>query len=165
MTGVAVVTDSTSYLPPDLRAAAGAHVVSLYVTDDGVQRREADIDDYGAFYARLRDASALPTTSQPSVGDFAAVYEPLAAEGRDIVSIHLSGGISGTVEGARQAADEVAGRHPGRRIEVVDSTVGAGALALVVLAASRPARAGSDAETVLAAAREAVAAIRFWFAV
>jgi len=165
MAEVAVVTDSTSYLPPDLRAATGAHIVSLYVTDDGAQRRETDIEDYGAFYARLRDASALPTTSQPSVGDFAAVYEPLAAAGRDVVSIHLSGGISGTVEGARQAAAEIVERHPGRRVEVVDSTVGAGALALVVLAASRPARAAADADAVLGTAREAIAAIRFWFAV
>jgi DegV family protein with EDD domain len=162
---VAVVTDSTSYLPPDLVAAGDVHVVSLYVTDATGQRREADVDDYGAFYASLRDASTLPTTSQPSVGDFLAVYEPLAASGREIVSIHLSGGISGTVDGARQAAAEVARSHPDARIEVVDSTVGAGALGLVALAAVAPARAGAGLGQVTAAAHEAIAAMRFWFAV
>src|SRR3954469_16284237 len=134
MAEVAVVTDSTSYLPPALVAADGIDVVSLYVTDGGGQRREADIADYGAFYAGLRTADALPTTSQPSIGDFLAVYAPLVATGCDVVSIHLSGGISGTVEGARQAAAETARSHPDARIEVIDSTVGAGALGLVVLA-------------------------------
>src|SRR5215210_632105 len=156
MAEVAVVTDSTCYLPPDLVAAGDVQVVSLYVTDGGGQRREVDIDDLGAFYAGLRDAPTLPTTSQPSVGDFLAVYEPLAASGREIVSLHLSGGISGTVEGARQAAAEVARSHPEARIEVVDSTVGAGALGLLVLAAAAPARAGADTDAVVAAAQRGI---------
>jgi DegV family protein with EDD domain len=165
MADVAVVTDSTSYLPADLVAARDVQVVSLYVTDAGAQQREVDIADYGAFYEGLRGAATLPTTSQPSVGDFLAVYEPLAASGREIVSIHISGGISGTVEGARQAAAEVARSHPDARIEVIDSTVGAGALGLVTLAASGPAGAGEPIEDVVRAANEAVAAMRFWFAV
>jgi DegV family protein with EDD domain len=165
MAEVAVVTDSTSYLPPDLVAAGDVQVVSLYVTDAGGQRRETDIDDYGAFYEALRTATTLPTTSQPSIGDYLAVYEPLAASGREIVSVHLSGGISGTVEGARQASAEVARSHPDARIEVIDSTVGAGALGLVVLAASAPARDGASLDDVAAATHEAIAAMRFWFAV
>src|SRR3954468_1310687 len=74
---VAVVTDSTSYLPRDLVAARGIREVSLYVSDGGGQRRELDIDDYARFYANLRATTDLPTTSQPSIGDFAAIYEPL----------------------------------------------------------------------------------------
>ena len=165
MAEVAVVTDSTSYLPPDLVAAGDVQVVSLYVTDAGGQRRETDIEDYGAFYEALQTATTLPTTSQPSIGDYLAVYEPLAASGREIVSIHLSGGISGTVEGARQAAVEVARSHPDARIEVVDSTVGAGALGLAGRAASARARAGASLAEAAAATREAIAAMRFWFAV
>jgi DegV family protein with EDD domain len=162
---VAVVTDSTSYLPRDLVAARGIHEVSLYVRDGGAQRRELDIDDLGRFYDDLREATGVPTTSQPSIGDFAAVYQPLLAAGRDVVSVHISGGISGTVESARQAAAEVAERHPGRRIEVVDSTVSAGALGLVALATAGRAAAGGDVDAVGAAARAAVDAMRFWFAV
>src|SRR5919107_945103 len=131
MPPVAVVTDSTSYLPRDLVAARDIHEVSLCVRDGAGQRRELDIDDYGRFYDDLRSAAQLPTTSQPSIGDFAAVYEPLVGGGRDVVSVHISGGISGTVQGARQAASEVLRGRPGRRIEVVDSTVSAGALGLV----------------------------------
>jgi fatty acid kinase fatty acid binding subunit len=162
---VAVVTDSTSYLPRDVVAARDLHEVSLYVSDGGGQRRELDIADYARFYGDLRAATDLPTTSQPSIGDFTAVYEPLAAAGRDVVSVHISGGISGTVESARQAAAEVAEQHPGRRIEVVDSTVSAGALGLVALAASGRADTDGDADAVVAAAEAAVAAMRFWFAV
>jgi len=161
MPDVAVVTDTTHYLPADLVAQRGVHEVSLYVNDGGRQQREADIADLDAFYDGLRRASSLPTTSQPSIGDFLAVYEPLAAQGRDIVSIHISGGISGTVEAARQAAEQV----EGVTIEVVDSRVACGALGLAVLAASGAAAAGSDIGAVAARAREACEATRLWFAV
>jgi DegV family protein with EDD domain len=165
MPEVAVVTDSTSYLPRDLVAAHGIHEVSLYVADGAGPRREADIEDYGRFYEGLRTARDLPTTSQPSIGDFLAAYEPLAAAGRDIVSVHISGGISGTIEAARQAAAELVGAQPGSRVEVVDSTVSAGALGLVALASSARAEAGGDLDAVVAATNEAIAAMRFWFAV
>jgi DegV family protein with EDD domain len=161
MPDVAVVTDTTHYLPADLVAQRGVHEVSLYVNDDGRQQREADIADLDAFYDGLRRASSLPTTSQPSIGDFLAVYEPLAAQGRDIVSIHISGGISGTVEAARQAAEHV----EGVTVEVVDSRMACGALGLAVLAASGAAAAGSDVGAVAAHAREACEATRLWFAV
>jgi DegV family protein with EDD domain len=136
MPQVAIVTDSTPYLPRDLVAAHGIEEVSLYVSDGDGQRRESDITDYGAFYDGLRTMTSLPTTSQPSIGDFLAVYEPLAEAGGDIVSIHLSGGISGTVESARQAAEEIAGRRPGHRVEVVDTRLVAGGLGAVVMATS-----------------------------
>jgi DegV family protein with EDD domain len=162
--GVAVVTDSTSYLPREIVAERGIREVSLYVRDGAGQRRELDIDDYGRFYDDLREAPRLPTTSQPSIGDFAAVYEPLIADGRNVASVHISGGISGTVETARQAAAEVRRKQPERRIEVVDSTVSAGALGLVALAATR-ASAAADVDAAVAGAQEAVRAMRFWFAV
>src|SRR6266540_917631 len=108
MPEVAVVTDTTHYLPPALVAEHGVHEVSLYVNDGDRHEREADIADHDAFYEKLRTAASLPTTSQPSIGDFLAVYEPLVRDGRDVVSLHISGGISGTVEAARQAAAEVA---------------------------------------------------------
>src|SRR3954451_23226722 len=94
MSRVAVVTDTTHYMPRALVEALGLHQVSLYVTFEGETRREADIDDLDDFYRRLGDSSEMPSTSQPSVGDFMAVYEPLLEAGAGIVSIHISGGIS-----------------------------------------------------------------------
>src|SRR5437588_2278292 len=93
---VAVVTDTTHYLPREMSEAEGIRLVSLYVNWPGIQEREVDMADFDDFYDRLRSARELPTTSQPSIGDFLAAYEPLLAGGCDIVSIHLAGGISGT---------------------------------------------------------------------
>jgi DegV family protein with EDD domain len=165
MTEVAVVTDTTHYLPAALVAERGVHEVSLYVSDGNGQEREADISDLDAFYDGLRTATSLPTTSQPSIGDFLAVYEPLIAEGRDVVSVHISGGISGTVEAARQAAAQMVERSPAARIEIVDSRLACGALGLVVLAAAAVARTGGDTPAVVARAGEAAEAVRLWFAV
>ena len=163
MPDVAVVTDTTHYLPRETVAELGVGEVSLYVNDGERQEREADIVDLAAFYDGLRTAATLPTTSQPSIGDFLAVYEPLVGASRDVVSIHISGGISGTVEAARQAAAELGGA--GGSIEVIDSKLACGALGMVVLAASAVARAGGDVGAVAARAREAIDATRLWFAV
>jgi fatty acid kinase fatty acid binding subunit len=165
MPDVAVVTDTTHYLPSTLVAERGVNQVSLYVNEGARQRREADITDLGAFYEGLRTAAALPTTSQPSIGDFLTVYEPLAEAGRDIVSIHIAGGISGTVEAARQAAGQLAEKAPNARVEVVDSALACGALGLAVLAAAARARGGANVEEVAARAHDACEATRLWFAV
>ncbi len=165
MSAVAVVTDSTHYLPRELVVAGDIHEVSLYVNDGSEQRRESDIGDYGAFYDDLRAMTRLPTTSQPSIGDFLAVYEPLAGAGRDIVSVHLSGGVSGTVESARQAAAQLAERQPGRRVEVIDSRLVGGGLGAVVLAAAAAARGGGDVGAVAQRGRDATREMAIWFAV
>src|SRR5215218_9644152 len=150
MAGVAVVSDSTSYLPPELVERHGIHIVPLYVVFGGDRTvRETEITDYPAFFDELRQAASLPTTSQPSVGDFAGVYEPLLAAGRDVVSIHLSASLSGTTEAARQAAQalERDGKG-GERVRVIDSTTAAGGLGLVVLAAAAAAAQGAGPDEV-----------------
>ena len=161
---VRIVTDSTHYLPSALLAEHEFGVVSLYVNESGGTTRESDLTDLDAFYARLRVAEDVPTTSQPSLGDFLAVYEPLLAAGHDIVSVHLAGGISGTIETAHQAAAEARSTHPERRIEVVDSNSTGGGLALVLLSALAAARSGAATDAVVARAQEACGAARIWFA-
>ena len=165
MASVAVVTDTTHYAPRDLVAASGVREVSLYVNEGGEAQREADMGDFGEFYDRLRTVQELPTTSQPSIGDFLGVYGALADEGHDVVSVHLAGGISGTVESARQAAEELMRERPARRVEVIDSRKACGALAFAALAGAARARAGGDVEQVAARVREASETVRLWFAV
>jgi DegV family protein with EDD domain len=163
-----VVTDTTAYLPDELIAEHGIHRVSLYVSLEGEQRPEIEIpaSEYASFYERLRESEAGATTSQPSVGDFAAVYETLLAEGREIVSIHLSAGISGTCESAEQARrrllDEGKG---GERIHIFDSRSGAGGQGLAVLAAANAARAGAGGTETLAAAERCRDAMEMWFTI
>jgi DegV family protein with EDD domain len=166
MSPVTVVTDTCTYLPAELCERYGIHVVSLYVNYDGGQHAEASMPDFDAYYDHLIAAAELPTTSQPSIGDFLAVYEPLIERGDDVVSIHLSGGISGTVESARQArAALVEQGVEERRIEIVDSVTAAGGQGLIVLGAAAAARAGAGSEAVAARAREARDFTRIWFCV
>jgi DegV family protein with EDD domain len=164
---VAVVTDTTSYLPGDLAEANQIRLVSLYVVFGGERTvREADITDYDAFFEELRGTEQLPTTSQPSVGDFMTVWEPLLADGGDVVSIHISGGISGTVQSAEQAAEQLEREGKGgERVRVIDSATSAGGLGLVALAAARSAARGSSLDEVATAAGQARESLKMWFAI
>jgi DegV family protein with EDD domain len=168
MPQVSVVTDSTHYMPREVAERHDFHVVSLYVRwgDPPKDDREADLPDFDGFYAHLRTARELPTTSQPSVGDFLAVYEPLIERGDDIVSIHISGGISGTVRSAEQARDQLTerGTDPGR-IVIVDSASVCAGLGLVAVAAANAAQAGATAAEAAARARELRAELKILFAV
>lgn len=162
---VAIVTDTTHYCPAEVLAAHGVQQVSLYINDRGSTVREVDLTDLDGYYERLKDQTSVPTTSQPSVGDFLAVYEPIAQQGDDIVSVHLSAALSGTSQAARQAGDEIQERYPGRRVEVLDSRSACAGLGGIVLAAAAGARAGKDVDAVLAHARDALAAGKVWFAI
>jgi len=162
----AVVCDTTAYLPTELVAAMGIRTISLYVAVDGVQEPEAEISDYAAFYERLRASEGGATTSQPSIGDFVAVYEPLLDEGREIVSVHISSGISGTFEAAGQARERlVAEGKGGERIHIFDSRSACGGMGYSALAAAAAARAGADGEAALARARQAREELKMWFAI
>jgi DegV family protein with EDD domain len=163
MTPVAVVSDTTNYLPRALADAQGIHQVSLYVGWEGEPVRELEMPNFDAFYERLRTDSKTPTTSQPSIGDFLAVWEPLLAEGRDIVSVHLAGGISGTCEAARQARGVLDERGLGERVEVIDGETACGGLGLLLLSAAAAANAGADRAAVVARVHEARRALRMWF--
>ncbi len=160
---VAVVTDTTPYLPPPLVERWGVRQVSLYVGWDGDLQREDSYDDLDAFYARLKESPTMPVTSQPSVGDFLAVFEPLAEAGHDIVSVHIAEGLSGTCESGREAAREVTAKHD-VRVEIVDGATGAGGLGCLVVAAARAAEAGADADAVVRAIHDTRSRLDIWFA-
>jgi DegV family protein with EDD domain len=163
MASVAVATDSTHYLPRTLAEEQGIHQVSLYVGWQDDSRRELELDGFDAFYDRLGCDSELPTTSQPSIGDFLAVWEPLLAAGQDVVSIHLAGGISGTFEAARQAHALLSERGLGERIEVIDGETACGGLGMLLLAACAAARSGAELAEVAERVRDARRALRIWF--
>jgi DegV family protein with EDD domain len=166
MPGVAVVTDSTHYLPADVAARHGLHDVSLYLNWNGTMRRESEITDYAAFYEELRQAKELPSTSQPSVGDFLDVYEPLLDGGDDIISVHISSGISGTVHAAEQARDALVEKgYDGERIRVIDSQTGCAAFGLIAIAADNAAREQGGVAEAAAAAERVRDEIEIWFAV
>src|SRR5690348_1858314 len=154
MSSVAVVTDTTQYLPAEAIARHGIHMVSLYVNWNGRTDREADLGDYDAFYDFLRSGGELPSTSQPSIGDFLEVWEPLLERGDDVLTILLSGGISGTVRAAEQARDALVERGiAGERIVVLDSRTGCAGHGFMAVAAANAVKDGGTLETAVAAAR------------
>jgi DegV family protein with EDD domain len=166
MPSTAVVADTTSYLPPELIEQHDIRLVSLYVGIEGDLDREADITDLQGFYERLRTSDQTVTTSQPSVGDFVAVYEPLLAEGKEIISIHLSSGISGTYESAMQARERLTAEGKGgERIVVCDSRTGAGGMGLMVLGAANAAEGGANAVETNERAEKVRDELKIWFAV
>jgi DegV family protein with EDD domain len=154
MSGISVVTDTTQYLPSEVIARHGINLVSLYVNWDGRVDREIDLPDYDGYYDFLRSAKELPSTSQPSVGDFLAVYEPLVERGDDILSIHLSGGISGTVGAAEQARELLVEKGmDGEKMVVIDSRSGCAGHGFMSVAAANAAERGADFAATIAAAR------------
>ena len=158
-----VVTDSTPYLPPELVGRWGIEQVSLYVGWEGDLHREDTYTDLDAFYRQLHETASLPTTSQPSAGDFIACFEPLVRAGRDVVSIHLASGLSGTCESAREAARLLAEAGHRGRVEVIDSQTGAGGLGCLVLLAAELAQGGAGLQEIIAAVASARAQLDIWF--
>ncbi|MCZ2837026.1 DegV family protein [Modestobacter sp. VKM Ac-2985] len=159
---VAVVTDSTAYLPADVVERYGIQVVPLYVVLAGRSGREGS-DVTSAEVARsLSVRGGHVSTSRPTPGDFVAVYRRLLDGGADrLVSVHLSGELSGTWDAARVAAAQV-GEH---LVTVLDSRSAAMGTGFAVLAAARAAADGASAAEVADAARETAAATRTFFVV
>ena len=160
---VGVVTDSTPYLPSSLIESAEITQVSLYVGWGGQLRPEHEYTDLDAFYARLSASPQLPTTSQPSVGDFLASYKPLLDAGHDIVSLHIASGLSGTYESAREAASLLAQEGHAGAVHVLDSQTGAGGLGCLVALAADLAAQGSTAEEIVAAVGRTRKTLDIWF--
>ncbi|MCI4062183.1 DegV family protein [Micromonospora sp. R77] len=156
---VAVVTDSTAYLPPELVRAHRLTVVPLTVVLNGAEGLEG-VETFPADATRaLGGRRVSVSTSRPSPEQFAQVYRALLAEGADgVVSVHLSAELSGTVEAARLAAAEV-----GDRVEVVDSRSTGMGLGFPVLAAATAAAHGTDLPGVRQAALDAIERTTIWF--
>jgi DegV family protein with EDD domain len=160
---VAVVTDSTPYLPQSLIERWGIHQVSLYVGWDGDLRPEHEYRDLDVFYARLHDSPQLPTTSQPSVGDFLSCYRPLLQAGHDVLSIHIASGLSGTCESAREAARTVAEEQLPGAVRVLDSQTGAGGLGCLVLLAADLAQQGATLAQIVEHVQLSRDSLDIWF--
>ena len=159
---VAVVTDSTAYLPADLIERYGIEVVSLYVVLAGHSGREGrDIQPQDVARA-LANRGQQVSTSRPTPGDFVAAYRRCLDAGSErVVSVHLSAELSSTSDAARLAAAQI-GEH---LVTVIDSRGAAMGTGFAVLAAARAVEHGADAEQAAAAARDTAARTRTLFVV
>ena len=150
---IKIVTDSSADLSPQLAQELGITVVPLYVRfGDEVYRDRVDITE-DEFYQRLKTDPVHPNTIQPTPQDFVDVYQKLSQEADGIVSIHISGRLSGTCNSALQAKEQIEKRCP---IEVVDSEALTMALGLIAIAAATAAKAGEGLEKVVAEAKQTI---------
>jgi len=161
MSKVAIVTDSTAYLPPELVKGHRIEVVPLHlIWGEKTYLDGVDITP-NEFYERLANAKELPTTSQPSPAAFKEVYERLQGEGYDILSIHISSKLSGTMDSALQAKAML----PDARIEIVDSLTTSMGMGFAVLEAARAATRGASLEECKAIALRGLANVSVFFLV
>jgi DegV family protein with EDD domain len=157
-----VVTDSTAYLPQDFVAQHDIRVVPLNVLFGTKSYYEGVGLDYEQFYRMLAEADELPTTSQPAAGDFLAVYSELVEAGHEVISIHISSGISGTVDSALAARKMLPNPD---RVSVVDSLSAAMGEELMVRAAVDAIQAGQTRSEIVAWLEQLAGRLHLYFVV
>ena len=149
MTKIKIVTDSSVTIEPELVKQLDITVVPLSVMIDNVVYSDADLKGEGKFLQLMQEAKNLPKTSQPPVGVFAEVFEELSKDGSQILAIHMSHALSGTVEAARQGASLSTAD-----VTVIDSSFTDQALKFQVVEAARLAQEGKDMEAILSHVEE-----------
>lgn len=149
-----IVSDRGMDLPSELSAGLDIHLVPLTLTLDGKTYRSGVDIEPDDFYRLLENTESFPTTSQPAPGDFAALYRELATSDPEILSIHISSGLSGTLNSAKQGAAMV----PEARVTFYDTLTLSGAEGWHVEAAARAARAGWPMERILDLLKKVTAA-------
>jgi DegV family protein with EDD domain len=150
---VKIVTDSGADLPDQLAKELGITVVPIYVRfGEEVYRDRVTISE-DEFYERLTHDPVYPSTTQPGPQDFLEAYQKLSADADGIVSIHISGKLSGTCNSALMARDMLEGGCP---VEVVDSEKLTMSLGLIVIAAAEMAKAGESMDKIVEAAKQAI---------
>ena len=149
MTKIKIVTDSSVTIEPELVKQLDITVVPLSVMIDNVVYSDADLKEEGKFLQLMQESKNLPKTSQPPVGVFAEVFEELSKDGSQILAIHMSHALSGTVEAARQGASLSTAD-----VTVIDSSFTDQALKFQVVEAAKLAQEGKDMEEILSHVEE-----------
>lgn len=142
----AVVTDSTAYLTPEERERYHIYMIPLCVNIAGVVYDEEVDLTAEQFYDKVRGAKEFPKTTQPPIGKFVELFEQLSKEYDDIVTIHLSSGISGTYQGAVQASNMVEGVN----VYAFDTEIAAYVQGMYVKEAAKLAATGASGQEVMA---------------
>jgi DegV family protein with EDD domain len=159
---IKVVTDSTAYLPQDIIEQRDIRVVPLNVLFGSTSYHEGIDIGYDQFYRMLAEADDLPTTSQPAAGDFMTVYSELVEAGHEVISIHISSGISGTVDSALAARNMLPDPD---RVSVVDSLSASIGLELIVRAALDAIDAGRSRGEIVTLLEQLSKQLRIYFVV
>lgn len=147
---IAIVTDSSAYIPPEALSDLDLTIIPVWMIWDGENLRDGVDIDPTSFYQRLATSKTLPTTSQPTPGEFVSVFKQEAENADTIVCVLVSSKLSGTYDSAVMAKEQL----PDLDIHIVDSTFSSMGLGFCVLAAAQAAKSGKSADEVVAAAVE-----------
>lgn len=159
---IELVTDTTCDLPAAMREEHRIHFVPINIQFGAETYRENVTLSPDEFYRRIEEEGMLPQTSQPSVGEFADVYNALAGEGVEIISAHVTAKLSGTYQSACMAAERVAGAV---KVHVLDSMAGSAGLGWMLVEASRMRAAGHTAADIVARLEAQRPRLTIYFAV
>jgi DegV family protein with EDD domain len=156
----AVITDSTAYIPKDIRDKWNIHMIPLHVIfGNEVYHEEIDIT-WSQFYEEVKTKD-LPTTSQPPIGQFVELFEQLSKDYDAVICVHLSSGISGTFQGANAASTMV----EGIAVYPFDSEISCMVQGFYAIEAAKLASQGVDADTIMARLDELKQTARAYFMV
>ncbi|MDT2829668.1 DegV family protein [Vagococcus carniphilus] len=145
MTNIKIVTDSSCIIDSERMKSIDIHTISLSIMIDGVIYANQNELDSQEFMSMMEKSPSLPKTSQPPIGEFIDLYDELGKDGSEIISIHLTEKLSGTVNTARQAA-----QMSKSNVTVVDSDYIDQALGFQVYEAAQMAQKGATVEQILA---------------
>ena len=158
---VAIVVDSTASIPADILKPDSIHTMPLRVNwpeEETLSFRDVVELSAQDFYRRLRESEEIPTTSQPSPGEFVQLFNEVAEDADEIVAVLVSSEISGTMQSAQFALNMVEGAN----IHLVDSKTTAMALGMIALQCAEMAQAGKSSEDIIHFAQQAAEDSRTW---
>ena len=160
--GIRVVTDSTSYIPKNIRESLGIEVVSLSVIFNGQGYREMDLTN-DEFFKMMNESEEIPTSSQPNIGEVKETFQNIINQGDKIVGIFISSDMSGTYQSAKMIKDMILEENENAQIEIIDSRSNCMQMGYAVIEAAKAAKSGEDILEVANKAKSVISNSRFLF--
>lgn len=160
--GVKIVTDSTSYIPDNIKEEYDITVTSLNFIFGKDSVREMDIDN-STFYKEMEQKGEIPTSSQPSIDELYKAFESIVKKGNDIVAIFISSDMSGTYSSAHLVKNMIVEKYPNAKIEILDSRTNCMQMGFQAVEAAKLAKSGKSIEEIIARAEWIKTHSRFIF--
>lgn len=159
---VKIITDSTSYIPKEIKEELDIEVVSLNVIFNGESYREVDIKNED-FYKKMEETGEIPTSSQPAISEVLEIFKNKVSNGDKIVGIFMSSEMSGTYQTANMIKEMVLEEYPEAEIEIIDSRTNCMQMGYGAIVAAREAKKGKDIQDVVLKANDTLSKSRFLF--
>ncbi|MGL5379894.1 DegV family protein [Clostridium sp.] len=159
---IKIITDSTSYIPKEIRDKYDINVISLNISIADKNFREIDVDNK-EFYKMIDEFKEFPKSSQPALGEVEYLFEEIAKNGDDIVGIFISSEMSGTYSSTNLIKEMILEKYPERKIELIDSRSNCMQMGLAVIEAAKKANEGATIEEVVATCKDVMSKSKFLF--